>query len=83
MICYISSVIRRKLRRVHHSSRDVYARVTGTSEKGREKGRKEGRKEGLKEVARSMLASGMAEELILNLTGLEQEVLDKLKDTTA
>jgi predicted transposase/invertase (TIGR01784 family) len=68
-------------------ARDINAQVAGAHQKGHEAGRQEGREAGEQakaiEIARSMLANGMTDELILNLTGLEQEVLERLKGTTA
>lgn len=48
-------------------------------EQGIEKGREEGVREKTYEIARGMLASQMADELILQLTGLSKEELERLR----
>ena len=52
-------------------------------EKGMEKGREEGRAEGMNlrslEIARKMLAQGMDEAMVMDMTGLTAEEIKQLK----
>ena len=52
-------------------------------EKGMEKGREEGRAEGMSlrslEIARKMLAQGMDEAMVMDMTGLTAEEIKQLK----
>ena len=52
-------------------------------EKGREKGRAEGKEEGMNqrslEIARKMLAQGMDEAMVMDLTGLTAEEIKQMK----
>ena len=61
------------------SERDAFETV---HDKGREEGRKEGREEGIQEteerIARNMKTGGMTVEQIQKMTGLEQDVIEKL-----
>ena len=62
--------------------RDRLSQLATAERAGIEKGRKEGREEGLKmgklEVAKSMLANGIALEVIVSCTGLTEEQLKAL-----
>ena len=45
---------------------------------GLEQGREEGREEGLLLAARNMLSQGMPVDIVMNVTGLSEDVIDKL-----
>ena len=47
-------------------------------EEGLEQGREEGREEGLLLAARNMLSQGMPVDIVMNVTGLSEDVIDKL-----
>ena len=47
-------------------------------EQGRDEGREEGRAEGLLLAARNMLSQGMPVDIVVNVTGLSEDVIDKL-----
>ena len=47
-------------------------------EQGLEQGRVEGREEGLLLAARNMLSQGMPVDIVMNVTGLSEDVIDKL-----
>ena len=47
-------------------------------EEGLEQGRVEGREEGLLLAARNMLSQGMPVDIVMNVTGLSEDVIDKL-----
>lgn len=49
-------------------------------EEGRQEGRQEGREEGIMKTARNMLAKGLDISLIAEVTGLSEQVLQKLKN---
>ena len=47
-------------------------------EEGLEQGRVEGREEGLLLAARNMLSQGMPVDIVVKVTGLSEDVIDKL-----
>ena len=47
-------------------------------EEGLEQGREEGREEGLLLAARNMLSQGLPVDVVVNVTGLSEDVIDKL-----
>ena len=47
-------------------------------EQGREEGRDEGREEGLLLAARNMLSQGLPVDIVVKVTGLSEDVIDKL-----
>ena len=49
-------------------------------EQGREEGREEGRAEGLLLVARNMLAQGLPVDVVVNVTGLSEDVVRDIHD---
>lgn len=62
-----------------HAYRDIANGMAAAEERGRKEGREEGREEGRKEerlkIARSLLATGMKKEQVLQLTQLSAEEL--------
>ena len=47
-------------------------------EQGRDEGREEGRAEGLLLAARNMLSQGMPVDIVVNVTGLSEDIIAKL-----
>ena len=52
--------------------------MTAARDQGREEGRSEGRAEGMADVAKKMLAEKMDINLIIKITGLTKEEIEKL-----
>ena len=58
-----------------HAYRDIANGMAAAEERGRKEGREEGRKEERLKIARSLLATGMKKEQVLQLTQLSAEEL--------
>ena len=50
-------------------------------EQGLEKGRKQGRQQERETVAKNLLSKGMDDEFVIETTGIDQSIIDKLKKT--
>ena len=58
---------------------DQATRMYEAKEEGLEEGMKIGRKEGKETVAKNLLSKGMDDEFVMETTGLDQSIIDKLK----
>ncbi len=58
---------------------DQATRMYEAKEEGLEEGMKKGREEERKEVAKNLLSKGMDDEFVMETTGLDQSIIDKLK----
>ncbi|HNS79767.1 MAG TPA: hypothetical protein PKM17_14060, partial [Syntrophorhabdus sp.] len=55
--------------------------VKYAEEKGMEKGLEKGMKKGKETVAKNLLSKGMDDKFVMETTGLDQSIIDKLKKT--
>ena len=53
--------------------------VKYAEEKGMEKGLEKGMKKGKETVAKNLLSKGMDDKFVMETTGLDQSIIDKLK----
>ena len=58
---------------------DQATRMYEAKEEGLEEGMKIGKKEGKETVAKNLLSKGMDDEFVIETTGLDQSIIDKLK----
>ena len=64
---------------LHDQSTRMYESREEGLEEGMKKGREEGVEKGKETVAKNLLTKGMDDEFVMDTTGLDQSIIDKLK----
>jgi len=66
---------------LHDQATRMYEAKEEGLEEGMKKGMKKGMEEGKETVAKNLLSRGMGDEFVIETTGLDQSIIDKLKKT--
>ena len=64
---------------LHDQATRMYEAREEGLEEGMKKGREEGVEKGKETVAKNLLTKGMDDEFVMDTTGLDQSIIDKLK----